>query len=230
MLSNLHLHLIVSRSTCPFCSKQSVDNFVKQYSITIPKQTSFNIVGKNESFRVLIYDKSIIDQSLLSNFSSHEDIHVIDTIAVGTSTVDENNIIEFFVLDFLQDCHYVSALSGVTCLLSHEEISNFKAFTKQGYSFKKLECYTEKNSCSAPLDLGKVFQHSGDESYFETIVCLNDPAMLALKSCQLTTVRFSDTCIQFKVGKYYINISYPYSVDYGNLDIKLSKKNKNKLW
>ena len=227
MLCNLHLHLIVSWPTCPFCTKESVDDFVTKYSITVPKRSAFNFAGKDNNFRILISDKPITNQSLIFNLNTHTDIHILDTVAVSTSETDENNIIEFFGLDsYLFSRYYVSVMTGATCMQSHEEISSFKATTKQGYTFHRLEFIAQIKQSSVSSDLGEVLQHSGDESHFESTVSLNDQALLALKSYQLDTIRSRDTCIKFKVDKYCTTISYPYSVDYKKLSIKLSRKNK----
>ncbi|XP_065897357.1 uncharacterized protein [Dysidea avara] len=223
LLCNLHLHLMVSGSTCPFCSKRAVLDVVSQCSILVPKPT----VHRDGNFRLLVYDESLCTELFYNNFSGldHIDgIHIIDTIAVGMS--NENLVVDFFILDrFLQKNYYLTVLHGNTCLLPHKQLSDFEAIESVDYSFKKLELSKTEQSC-ANLGLGTIIQHSGDDSHFETIIGLNDQVTLALNDHQLTTVQSSDTNIELRTDDYLTNISYPYSINYSTMQIKLSRRNK----
>jgi len=113
-------------------------------------------------------------------------LHILDTI-YGKITTDGKFEITFFCpADFFQKDYYLSLLSSNRDIIVCKQMSNCKIVDQDLFSFYQLhkpDCCEYKTQ----LSLGKVLQHSGDESCFETIVSLSDKTMDIIKTKPLTT-------------------------------------------
>ena len=228
LLHNVHLHLTLSESDCPFCNKQQLSNAVVQQSIAVPiKPTDSFAKGDGGNFTVIIYANvfskriyqwNCFDPNCISG------VHVLDTIAA--SIKDQSLFVNFYIPVTFSHNGYNMALMFNNTLVFNSEI-NSSGIVCKSYHFNKL---LQQLVCQPSFSiLGTIVQHSGDDSQFETVITLNDSSSFALCSSQsqLTTQQCNGRTIQFAIGDYYNNISYPYTIEYGErLSVKVSRKSK----
>jgi len=215
LLHDVHLHLTLSEKDCPLCKKQKITEAIVQQCITVSAD-KVNTIG---SFTVIVGDKSLhkrVNQLQLLFHNSIDGLHTIDDVAIS---VDDDKVhAHFFIpVSFSQRKYKMSLMFNNVPLEGHKnEMAHKNYFFNK--SIQKLPCQ------QSPSVLGTVIQHSGDDHHFETVIILNDPAML---SHQLTTQQCNGRTIRIAIGDYYTDISYPYTIEYGKrLSVKLSRKNK----
>ena len=230
-LHGLHLHLTVIEKDCPLCNNQPVLQSIKQLSFTVhTKLSDFFAPGGTElKFFVVIYHSSlsaiINDQSWLSQYPKYSfdhDLHMIDTIHGKITTGEKLQVMFFSPVDFIQKDYYLSLVSSNKDVIVQKEMVSCEVIDKDIYCFcKSIKLCLCKESTQ--FSLGVVLQHSGDEDHFESIVNLNDKTKAVIKNYQLATDRCSHSIIRIKASKYFTDISYPYSVQYDKVSIKLSR-------
>ena len=229
-LHDLHLHLTVLETDCPLCNNRPVLQSIKGLSFTVHTKLSdfFAPGGKELKFSIAICHNSLTgvvnDQSWLSQYPKHfsDNLHIIDTIHGKITTEEKLEVTFFSPIDLIQKDYFVLLVSSNKDLIVHKEMSGCKAIDRNIYCFCKSikPCFFKDNT---QFSLGVVLQHSGDEKHFESIVSLSDVAITAIKKYQLTTERCSHSTIRIKINKIFTDISYPYSVQYDKIVIKLSR-------
>ena len=235
LLHGVHLHLLVSQSNCSLCNNQPVLQSIKQISFTVQTKLTnvFAPGGKELKFFILVYKCSLIgtvdNQFWLSQhpdyLSQTDNLHVIDTIH-GNIATDNNLEVSFLSpIDIFQQDYYLSLVSSNKDVIVCKEMSSCEVVYKNLYSvYRSIKsCFCEMNT---QFSLGVILQHSGDEHHFETIISLSDQAMASIKNYSLTTLRYSDSSLRIKSNKLFADISYPYSVQYKKIAIKLSQREK----
>ena len=234
LLHGVHLHLLVSQSNCPLCNNQPVlQNSVKQVSFTVQAKLAdfFAPDGKELKFLILVYSSSLIgtvsDRFWLSQHPEYfsNNLHVIDTIYGKITTEEKLEVTFFSPVEYFQKDYFLSLVSSNKDVIVYKEMSSCEVVDKDLYSF----CQSIKPCCfeyNTQVSLGVVLQHSGDENQFETIISLSDETMAAIKNNPLTTIRHSHSTIRIKANNYFTDISYPYSVHYNNITIKLSRSQR----
>ena len=232
LLHGVHLHLLVSQSECPLCNNQPVSQSIKQVSFTVHTKlvTFFAPDGGEAKFSILVYSSSLV--GVVDNhfwLSQHPEcfsgnLHIMDTI-YGKITAEELKVSFFSLVDFIQKGYYLSLVSTNKEVIVCKELSSCEVIDGNFYSFCKLinPCFNEHGT---KFSLGVILQHSGDENSFETIISLSDETMVTIKNHQLTTIRLSDSTIRIKANKYFVDVSYPYSVQYDTVTIRLSRSQR----
>lgn len=230
LLYGVHLHLKVHQTDCPLCNNQPVSQAVSHYSFIV-QEDLFSLFKTGHKFAILLYSSHSSVNIYSWNSNSNRDVHVIDTF--DASMIEEKLRVDFFApTSFVQAGYCFSLVSlgsslstvslGCSIPIMHGEIGRCQVARK--YLFHQVKPLHIETPTLASL--GEVLQHSGNDSSFETVIALNDQTMLALQNYQLVAEQCSDTTIKIKVNDVFINIFYPYSVDYGKLKIQLSRKKK----
>ena len=221
LLHKVHLHLTVLEKNCPLCKDQPVSQTINRYSYTTQEDVTRSVksVGK---FILLAYSShSGVNVCNWRCSDSNAEVHVIDTFD-GNMTRGKLNVTFFAPVSFLEENYCISLVFRGNSVLDHGEIRISEAFNhKYLFSQIKLSHYSPM-----PTSLGKIFQHSGNESFFETVISLHDQTLSALHDHQLTTEKCSNSVIRIKVSDTFNDVCYPYSVDYNKLTIQLSRKNR----
>jgi len=228
LLHNVHLHLTLSESECPLCNKQQLSNAVIHQSITVPiKPTDSFAKGDGGNFTIIIYTNAFSKQTYQWNYfdpNCISGVHVLDTFAANIK--DHSLFVSFYIPVTFSQNGYSMALLFNNTLIYDGEINGSGAVCKSYYFNKLIQQLVCQPSSSS---LGTIIQHSGDDSLFETVIALNDLSSFALCNNQshLITQKCNGRTIRIAIGDYYIDISYPYTIEYGErLSIKLSRKSK----
>ena len=233
LLNGLHLHLIVSEVNCPLCNKTPLCDFISLHSITLEKH-AFNMSSYNEPrFSILIHNVPPIDAVVLKAWKAaiitrddKVNVHVVDSIA-GRETNEKIQLDFYLPVSFLQEDYCVSVILTnygavpVSAILMHKKLNNCEV-SENHYSFN--QCFQSQPNPVSPT-FGEVTQHSGSADSFESVLSLSNQSVSALHH-QLTTRQLSSTNIDFIIGSFHIEISYPYPVDYTTMSVKVSRKNK----
>ena len=234
-LHGLHLHLMVSEVNCPLCNKIPLHDFISLYSITIEKH-AVNTSNYEPRLSILIHNVTPVDAVVMKAWkeaiTTCDDkvyMHVVDSIA-GRETDGKLQLDFYLPVSFLQDNYYVSVISSnyeavrspVSAVVMHKNLNNCK-ISANYYSFN--QCFQPQPNpvCST---LGEITQHSGNADCFESVIILSDQSMSALQHHQVTTRQLSSTNVDFIIGSFHVEISYPYPVDYTTMSVKLSRKSK----
>lgn len=222
LLHGLHLHLTVSKESCPLCNKRPTTDFIKQCSVEV----FHSGIDYNEPrYAIIIHQRSrLLNMYSLWNqiTSGCYDVHVIDSLA--GSQLDETLKIDFFAPQDLICGEYT--MTVISMNFNHEvPFSVVRTLNKQTsvtYTFFSfVRCADSTQSI-----FGKLFQHYGDADHFESIVSLSDEAMSALQEKKLSTRLSSCTTLTLVAGNHSIDISYPYPVEYGKVFVTLSRKKR----
>ena len=225
LLHGLHLHLTVSELSCPFCSNTPISDFISQCSIAVQNCPFIN----EPRVSVLIHKLGPVDTNVLKVWSSIQsscinNVHVISSIA--KQNIDGKVSYEFFIPVSLtkEDCHLTIISSNLDSevRMMHDKLGSCKVMGIS-YSFNQLiKCH-----CSpSDLDFGTVLQHSGNTTCFESVISLSEQSMHALEHHQMTTSLLTTSKVKVIIGNLFMEIPYPYPIDYGKVSIKLSRKNK----
>jgi len=223
LLHGLHLHLTVSKETCPLCNKRPTTDFIKQCSVEI----FHSGVDYNEPRYVVVMhqrSKSLDMYSVWKQTTSSgcDNVHVIDSLA--GSQVDEALRFDFFAPQDLLCGEYTATVISMD--FNHEvPFSVVKTLEKQT-SVSYIFCSFVHCPKSTQSTFGKLFQHYGDADRFESIVSLSDEAMSALQEKKLSTRLSSCTTLTLVAGNHSIDISYSYPVEYGKVSVTLSRKKR----
>ena len=232
LLHNVHLHLLVSQKDCPLCNNKPVLQSIKQLSFTVQEKLTkfFAPDGRELKFFIIIHNISLIGivtnqfwQSQHPEYSNS--LHILDTINGKINTDGKLEITFFCPVNFFQKDYYLSLLSSNKDVIVCKEMSICEVVDKDLFSFYQLNkpyCCQYKTQ----LSFGVILQHSGDENCFETIVSLSDKTMGIIKKKPLTTVQQSDSTVRIKANDHFIDVLYPYSVEYDKITIKLSRSQK----
>ena len=229
LLHGLHLHLTVSESNCPLCSNTPISDFISQCSIAIQNHPFIN----EPRVSILIHKLDPVgDAKVLKVWSSIQsscidNVHVISSIA--KQNIDGKltyGVYEFFVpVNFTKKDCYLSIISSNLdgeVKMVHKRFSDSKIMGIS-YSFNQLI----KCRCNpGDLDFGTVLQHSGNTSCFESVISLSEQSMHALEHHQMTTSLSTTSKFKVIIGNLFMEIPYPYPIDYNKVSIKLSRKNK----
>ena len=227
LLHGVHLHLTESELTCPLCNKRLMSDFVSQCSIEVQ-----NIPFMNEPrILILIHNLAPIDAMVLKVLSDIrssciDDVHVISAIAKRNTDGKLNY--EFFVpISFVKKDYHFTIISFTLrseIRMVHNKLINCK-FTEASYSFSQY-FHMKFHHTPSDKDFETLLQHSGNTSCFESIISLSERSMHTLECHQITTSQSTTTKFKIVIGKHFIEISYPYPIDYDKVSIKLSRKNK----
>ena len=225
LLHGLHLHLTESELSCPLCDKKPISDFIRQCSIEVQDYAFFS----EPRVSILVHNLAPVNVTVLKVWSDIQsscidDVHVISTIA--KQIIDGKMYYEFFVPVSLikKDCQLTVIsfdLNGEIRMV-HDKLTSCK-ITDVSYSFNQ---HVESHCNPSNLDFGTVLQHSGNADCFESVVSLSEQSMHALEHHQMTTLQLATTKIKVVIGDKFLEISYPYPIDYNKVSIKLSRKNK----
>ena len=224
LLHNVHLHLTISESDCPYCNKQQISNFVIHQLITVPiKPTDSFAKGAGGNFTVIIYADALckqINQWDCFDPNCISGVHLIDTIAASIN--GQSLFVDYYIPISFSNNGYRMALFFNSNLLFNGQVNN-SGVSCTNYTFNKLIRQPVRQPSSSAL--GTVIQHSGDDSHFDTVIALNDSVHNG--QSQLATQQCSNKIIRITIGDYYHEISYPYTIEYSKrLSVKLSRKTK----
>ena len=226
LLHGLHLHLTVSELSCPLCNKKPISNFIRQCSIAVHYRGYIN----EPRMSILIHKLGPVDDAkvlrVLSSIQSRciDNVHVISSIA--KQNIDGKIRYEFFIPVSLtkKDRHLTiisSSIEGEVRMV-HSKLSNCK-ITDISYSFnQQVKCHCNPGD----LEFGTILQHSGNTSCYESIISLSEQSMHALECHPMTTSLSTTSKVKVIIGNLFMEIPYPYPIDYCKLSIKLSRKNK----
>ena len=225
LLHGLHLHLTESESTCPLCNKKPISDVIRQCSIAVRYRGYIN----EPRVSILIHNLGPVNAKVLkvwSNIQSSciDNVHVISSIA--KENIDGKTRYEFFVPMSLikKDRHLTIITSNFegAVRMVHGKLRNCKIMDI-AYSFNQ---HVKCRCTPVDLDFGTILQHSGNTSCFESVISLSEQSMHALEHHQMTTSLSTTSKVKVIIGKLFIEISYPYPIDYHKMSIKLSRKNK----
>ena len=230
LLHGLHLHLTVSETSCPLCTKNSALDFIRQCSVKIGNYKS---TVDETRFSILIHklpadDAQVIKAWKVLSYKCMDNVHVVSDI-VGHEGSKELKL-TFFVLEaYLKEDYNVAVIlsngsTNTPIILLHEKLSCC-GVTDNCYMMNQITSH-QHNILLHQTVLGTVLQHSGNAANFETILSLSDQAMSALEHHPITTEQINNTTIKIIISHYSIEITYPYSVDYGKVSIKLYRRNR----
>ena len=100
----------------------------------------------------------------------------------------------------------------------HKSLSNCEA-TENHYSFNQW-IQSQPNPVSSTFS--EITCHSGNADCFKSVMVLSDQSMSELQHNKLTTKQLSTTKVDFVIGHYHKEISYPYPIEYTTMSVKLS--------
>ena len=240
-LHGLHLHLTVSEADCPLCNKtMPYDQFCVELSLQqdaseptflICIHRSANVASQMEG----VSATALTTGSVLQALSDLEDIHLIDSVA--GRAVGGKLKLDFFAPHRLTTDGYrmtVLRYSTMSLRLAHDlKLVNFPTVVMHGkladyrasgvsFSFKQLEPQVSTSKSS----FGKLTQHSGSGSQFETLVSISDAALAALENSCLNTKSISNSQLEISCKQHSIQLSYPYPVEYQRIKVKLSRRKR----
>ena len=236
LLHSLHLHLTVSEVNCPLCNKTPLHDFISLHSITLEKHAVDRSSYNEPRLSILIHNVPPVDTVVLkawkeaiTTFDDKVNIHVVDSMA-GRETNEKIQLDFYLPAGFLQEDYCVSVIlsnykavrSPNSAILMHKKLNNCKV-SENYYSFN--QCFQPQPN-PVGSTFGEVTQHSGSADNFESVMSLSDQSVSALQHHQLTTKQISSTNIDFIIGSFHIEISYPYPIDYTTMSVKLSRKSK----
>ena len=225
LLHGLHLHLTESESTCPLCNKKPISDVIRQCSIAVQNGAFIN----EPRISILIHNLGPVDAKVLKVWSSIQsscidNVHVISSIA--KQNIDGKIRYEIFVpVSFTKEDHHLTIIASNTegtVRMVHSKLRNCKIMDIS-YSFNQ---HVECRGTPGDLDFGTILQHSGNTSCFESIISLSEQSMHALEHHQMTTSLSTTSKVKVIIDNIFIEISYPYPIDYQKMSIKLSRKNK----
>ena len=220
LLHGVHLHLTVLETNFPLCSNQPVSQTINQYSFTVQEDVT-RFMKHGGKFTLLVHSSySSVNIYNWRYSDSDTEVHVIDTFD-GSMTRGKLIVTFFAPISFLQENYYVSLVFRDSSVLDHGVIRRPEIYNK--YLFNQMK---SSHYFPMPSSLGTIFQHSGNDSCFETAITLHDEALSALQDHQLTPEEHSDSAVRIRVSDAFNDVCYPYSIDYNKLAIRLSQKNR----
>ena len=227
LLHGLHLHLTESELSCPLCNKKPISDLISQCSITVQNRAFIN----EPRVGILIHNLEPVDAKVLGILSSMQsrcidNIHMISSIA--KQNIDEKISYEFFIPVSLtkKDRHLTIISSNLDgeVRMAHNRLSDCKIMAIS-YSFT-LTQHVESYCNSGDIDFGTVLQHSGNTNCFESVIRFSEQSMQALERHPMTTSLSTISKVKVIIGNLFMEILYPYPIDYHKVSIKLSRKNK----
>ena len=236
LLHRLHLHLTVSEASCPLCNKTSLRDFVCQFSITLDKHAADTSIYIEPRLSILIHnvlpaDKVVMKvwKEVIATCDDNVHVHVIDCIA-GREINGITQLDFFLPVNLPKKDYYASIIvsdyesvySPVSSVLMHKSLNDCEA-TENCYLFNQW-IQSQPNPVSSTF--GEITCHSGNADCFESVMVLSDQSMSALQHNQVTTKQLLTTKVDFVIGHYHKEISYPYPIEYTTMSVKLSRKNK----
>ena len=225
LLHGLHLHLTESELSCPLCNKIPISDFICQYSTEVLNHDLTN----EPRIAILIHNLGPVDAKVLKVWaniqtSCIDNVHVISSIAKRST--DGKIWYEFFIpMSLTKKAHYITIVffdleSGIR--IAHGKLSAYK-ITEISYQFTKQ---IKRRFTPGYQGFGTILQHSGNSSCFESIIGLSDQSMHSLEHHHMATSLSALSRVRFIIGALFIEIHYPYPINYSKMSIKLSKKNK----
>ncbi|XP_065911531.1 uncharacterized protein [Dysidea avara] len=224
LLHGLHLHLTVSKETCPVCNKRPTTDFIKQCSVKI---VHGGVNYDEPRYAIIIHHRTIsfnmytVWKQITSGCD--DDVHVIDCLA--GSEVDGALKFDFFAPQELLSGEYTLTVISMNFnrVVPFSVVRTLdKQIGETTYTFSSIvHCLNSTQSI-----FGKLFQHYGDADHFESIVSLSDEALSALQEKKLSTRLSSCATLTLVAGNHSMTISYPYPVEYGKVSVTLSRKKR----
>ena len=227
-LHGIHLHLTVVESTCPVCQRIPLTDHINQ--IRVPVDT--RIVPGTPNFLVYIHQRPEISRrgaDLQRAASADAGIQILDNI---TGFVEGDRLtLDFFVpVRFIEDAYSFTLVSyrlekvvdkelDIPSIVAIKPLSLYKT-SSITYSFHGAPILYQSPSTT----LGILESHAGDESSFETVISVREQNVPLFDS--LAPHQESQSVIHICMRSHKFVLAYPYPVNYDNLTIKISRKQK----